>query len=65
MPKAKPQVELQIPKDLGLTRKQVTDLTKSFKKELVETLRGKTASAKAKSKLMVVDVRAKNKNEVV
>ena len=29
-----PKVELQIPSDLGLTKKQMSDLTKSFKKQL-------------------------------
>jgi len=59
------KVEVQIPKTLGLTRKQVSDLEKSFQKQLVETLRGKQTASKAKSRLMVVDVRAKSKNEVV
>jgi hypothetical protein len=59
------KVELQIPKDLGLTRKQISDLTKSFQKQLVDTLKGKQTASKAKSKQMVVDVRAKSKNEVV
>ena len=59
------KVELQIPKDLGLTRKQISDLTKSFQKQLVDTLKGKQTASKAKSKQMVVDVRAKAKNEVV
>ena len=63
---AKPKVEIQIPKDLGLTRTQVSELQKSFEKQLVETLKGKqTAATKAKSKQIVVDVRAKSKNEVV
>ena len=38
---AKPKVEIQIPKDLGLTRTQVSELQKSFQKQLVETLKGK------------------------
>jgi hypothetical protein len=59
------KVEVQIPKQLGLTRKQVSDLQKGFKKQLVATLRGKQTSGKAKGKLMVVDVRAKSKNQVV
>jgi hypothetical protein len=59
------KVEVQIPKDLGLTRKQITDLQKSFQKQLVETLKGKQAATKAKSKQMVIEVRAKSKNEVV
>lgn len=59
------QVEIHIPKELGLTRTQVTALQKSFQKELVEKLKETRASAKSKSKLMVVDVRAKNKNQVV
>jgi len=62
---AKPKVEIQIPKDLGLTRTQVSDLQKSFQKQLVDTLKGKQAASKAKSKQMVVDVRAKSKSEVV
>lgn len=63
MPKSK--VELQLPKDLGLTRTQVSALQKSFQKQLVEMLKGKQTAAKAKSKQMVVDVRAKSKNQVV
>jgi hypothetical protein len=59
------KVEVQIPKDLGLTRKQITDLQKTFQKQLVETLKGKQAAAKAKSKQIVIEVRAKSKNEVV
>jgi hypothetical protein len=59
------KVEVQIPKDLGLTRKQIGDLQKSFQKQLVETLKGKQAAAKAKSKQIVIEVRAKSKNEVV
>ena len=62
MPK---KVELQIPSDLGLTKKQMSDLTKSFKKQLVETLKANQKASKAKSKLMVVDVLAKPKNQVV
>jgi hypothetical protein len=58
-------IEVQIPKELGLTGKQRRELQKSFQKQLVETVRGKQASAVAKSKLMVVEVRAKSKNEVV
>jgi len=59
------KVEVQIPKTLGLTRKQISDLEKSFQKQLVETLRGKQTASKAKSRMMVVDVRAKSKNQVV
>ena len=58
-------IEVQIPKELGLTSKQRRELQKSFQKQLVETVRGKQASAVAKSKLIVVEVRAKSKNEVV
>ena len=62
---AKPKVEIQIPKDLGLTRTQVSDLQKSFEKQL-ETLKGKQAAAsKSKTKQMVVDVRAKSKSQIV
>ena len=59
------KVELHIPSDLGLTKKQLSDLTKSFKKQLVDTLKANQKAAKAKSKLMVVDVLAKPKNQVV
>ena len=59
------KVELQIPSDLGLTKKQMSDLTKSFKKQLVDTLKENQKASKAKSKLMVVDVLAKPKNQVV
>ena len=57
-------IEVQIPEELGLTKKQKNALQKSFQKQLVETLGANTAAI-AKSKLMVVDVRAKSKNEVV
>lgn len=62
---ARPKVELQIPKDLGLTRKQVSDLTKSFKNQLVDTLKAKKVAATAKQKQMVVDVLAKSKSQIV
>lgn len=59
------KVELQIPTDLGLTKKQTSDLTKSFKKQLVDTLKKNQLAAKTKSKRIVVDVVAKPKNQVV
>jgi hypothetical protein len=59
------KVELQIPSDLGLTRKQMSDLTKSFKKQLVDTLKENQKASKAKSKRIVVDVLAKPKNQIV
>ena len=63
---ARPKVEINIPKDLGLTRAQVSELKASFQKQLVDTLKTKaTASSKAKSKQIVVDVVAKSKNQVV
>jgi len=62
---AKPTVEIQIPKDLGLTRTQVSDLQKTFQKQLVETLKGKQTVSKAKAKQIVVDVRAKSKSQIV
>jgi hypothetical protein len=58
-------IEVQIPKKLGLSKKEKDALQKTFQKQLVETLRGKHSAAIAKAKLMVVDVRAKSKNEVV
>ena len=62
---ARPKVEINIPKDLGLTRTQMSELKASFQKQLVETLKAKPAASKAKSKQMVVDVVAKSKNQVV
>jgi len=62
---AKPSVEIQIPKDLGLTKTQMSALQKSFQKQLVETLKGKQTATKAKSKQIIVDVRAKSKSEIV
>jgi hypothetical protein len=59
------KIDVEIPKELGLTRKELSDLQKSFQKQLVETLKGKKTSAKAKSKLMVMSVRAKSKNQIV
>jgi len=59
------KVELQIPSDLGLTKKQMSDLTKSFKKQLVDTLKENQKTSKAKSKRIVVDVLAKPKNQIV
>ncbi len=59
------KVELQIPSDLGLTKKQMGDLTKSFKKQLVDTLKANQKASKAKSKRIVVDVLAKPKNQIV
>ena len=58
-------IEVQIPKELGLTAKQKAELQKNFQKQLVETIKGKQAAAIAKAKLMVIDVRAKSKNEIV
>ena len=57
---ARPKVEINIPKDLGLTRTQVSDLKKTFQKQLVDTLKAKQTGSKAKSKQMVVDVIAKS-----
>ena len=62
---AKPKVELSIPKDLGLTRTQVSELKKGFEKQLVEMLKGNVAASKAKSKQIVVDVAAKSKSQIV
>ena len=58
-------IQVQIPKELGLTRKQKSDLQKVFRKKLVDTIHGKQAGEIAKSKLIVINVRAKSKNEVV
>lgn len=63
MPKRK--VEVQIPKDLGLTKSQIGQLQKSFQKQFVEALKGTQTPSKTKSKQMVVDVRAKSKSQVV
>ncbi|HJZ82456.1 MAG TPA: hypothetical protein VKD91_18985 [Pyrinomonadaceae bacterium] len=59
------RVEVQIPKDLGLNRTQLSALQKSFQKQLVDTLKGVQTPSKIKSKQMVVDVRAKSKSQIV
>ena len=61
----RPKVEINLPTDLGLTRTQISELKKSFQKQLVDTLKAKQVAGKAKSKQMVVDVVAKPKNQVV
>jgi hypothetical protein len=58
-------VEIQIPKDLGLTKRELSALEKSFKKTLVDAVKAKQKSSKASPKLMVMNVRAKPKNQVV
>ena len=58
-------IEVQVPKELGLTSKEKSALQKAFRKQLVETLRGKRSTAVAKAKLIVVNVRAKSQNQVV
>jgi hypothetical protein len=58
-------IEVHIPVELGLTQKQKEELQKQFSKQLIETIHGKQAEAVAKAKLMVINVRAKSKNEVV
>jgi hypothetical protein len=58
-------IAVQVPKELGLSKKERAALEKSFQKQLVETLHGKHSTAIAKTKLMVVEVRAKSKNQVV
>ena len=62
---ARPKVELQIPKDLGLTRKQMSELSKSFQKQLVDTLKTKKVATTTKQKQIVVDVLAKSKSQIV
>jgi hypothetical protein len=59
------KVELQIPSDLGLTKKQMDDLTKTFKKQLVDILKANQKTSRTKSKRIAVDVLAKPKNQVV
>lgn len=59
------KVELQIPKDLGLTKTELGVLEKSFKKQLVEAVKARRGSSKASPKQIVINVRAKSKNEVV
>jgi len=59
------EIEIRVPKEIGLTQKQKDELSKRFQKQLVETVTGKQAAAIAKAKLIVVEVRAKSKNEIV
>ena len=42
-------IEVQVPKELGLTSKEKSNLQRAFQKQLVETLRGKRSSAVAKA----------------
>jgi hypothetical protein len=58
------KIEVRLPEELGLSKKQKLALQKSFETQLVETMGAEKAAA-AKAKLMVVDVRAKSKNQVV
>jgi hypothetical protein len=58
------KIEVRLPEELGLSKKQKKALQETFHTQLVETMGAEKAAA-AKAKLMVVDVRAKSKNEVV
>jgi hypothetical protein len=58
-------VDVQIPTSLGLTEKQMSDLEESFKKQFVDTLKGKVTAQKASPQLMAVEVRAKLKKDEV
>jgi hypothetical protein len=58
------KIEVRLPEDLGLSKKQKQALQKSFETQLVETMGAEKAAA-AKAKLIVVDVRAKSKNQIV
>lgn len=58
------KVEVRLPEELGLSKKQKQALQKNFESQLIETM-GAEAAAAAKAKLMVVDVRAKSKNQIV
>jgi hypothetical protein len=59
-----PKIEVRLPEELGLSKKQKQALQKSFESQLIETI-GAEAAAAAKAKLIVVDVRAKSKNQIV
>jgi hypothetical protein len=58
------KIEVRLPEELGLSKKQKLALQKSFETQLVETIGAEKAVA-AKAKLIVVDVRAKSKNQIV
>jgi hypothetical protein len=58
------KIEVRLPKELGLSKKQKQALQKIFERQLVETMGAEKAAA-AKAKLIVVDVRAKSKNQIV
>jgi len=57
---ANPKVELQLSKDLGLTKAEASRLQKGFEKELVDILKAKAAKAKQQ-----LAIRPKVKNEIV
>ena len=60
-------VDVQIPSSLGLTEQQTSDLEESFKKQMVDTLKGKVQASgtKATPTLMAVEVRARTKKDEV
>jgi hypothetical protein len=58
------KIEVRLPEELGLTKRQKKALEEMFQSQLVETMGAEKAAA-AKAKLMVVDVRAKSKNQIV
>lgn len=67
---AAPKIEIRIPKDLGLTRKQAKELEAHFQSQLADVLKGEVAAVKSRS--IIIDspqrklaARAKSKTEVV
>lgn len=57
------EIEIRIPKDLGLSEEQRAKLEESFQKQLADTLHG--ASAEAKPGESRAEVRAKSKSQIV
>jgi hypothetical protein len=69
---AAPKIEIRIPRDLGLTRKQAKELENLFQAQLADVLKGAEAAAKNKlvhpeprSSSSALAARAKSKSEVV
>jgi hypothetical protein len=57
------EIEIRIPKDLGLSEEQRARLEESFQKQLADVIRG--GSAEAKPDESRVETRAKSKSQIV
>lgn len=58
------EVEIRIPKDLGLSQEQIDRLQESFDKQLADTLQGGAADKAGESRA-TTQAKSKSKSEVV